>query len=90
MLMSTSTMHISLSDALKQRVKERVEQEHFSNPSDYVRTLIREDLKRQDEKRLEEMLLEGLASGSRTLGPQEWKELKEKILAGAGRQDSAL
>lgn len=81
MFMGTATLHISLSDSLKQRVKERVEEEHFSNPSDYVRTLIREDLKRQDERRLEALLLEGLESESRTFGPEEWKALKERVLA---------
>jgi antitoxin ParD1/3/4 len=81
MFMGTSTLHISLSDSLKQRVKERVKEEHFSNPSDYMRALIREDLKRRDERRLEEMLLEGLASDSRTFGPEEWKAFKERVLA---------
>lgn len=80
MLMSTATLHISLSDTLKRRVKERVEEEHFSNPSDYVRTLIREDLKRRDERRLEKMLLEGLASGPGvTVGTPEWEEFWKKL-----------
>jgi antitoxin ParD1/3/4 len=82
MLMSTATLHISLSDSLKQRVKERVKEEHFSNPSDYVRALIREDLKRRDEQRLEAMLLEGLASGPGvTAGTPEWDEFWKKLYA---------
>jgi antitoxin ParD1/3/4 len=82
--MSTATLHISLSDALKRRVKERVEEEHFSNPSDYVRALIREDLKRRDERRLEQMVLEGLASGPGVaVGTPEWEEFWKMIQAQA-------
>ena len=36
---------------MKEYVKERVEEKHYSNPSDYVRTLIRDDQKRRDPKR---------------------------------------
>jgi len=79
MFMNT-TLHISLPETLKQYVKERVDEEHFSNPSDYIRVLIREDQKQRDERKLEQMLLEGLASGSRTIGSQDWQNLKEKIL----------
>ena len=78
--MNTTTLHISLPETLKQYVKERVTEEHFSNPSDYIRVLIRDDQKRREEKKLEQMLLEGLASGSRTIDPQDWQELKSKIL----------
>lgn len=82
MKMSTASLHISLSKSLKQRVKDRVEEEHFSNPSDYVRALIRDDLKRRDEQRLEKMLLEGLASGPGiTLGSPEWESFWKSIEA---------
>jgi antitoxin ParD1/3/4 len=63
--MSPATMNISLPDSLKEYVKERVEEENYSTPSDYMRSLIREDQKRRDEKRLEQMLLEGLKSGKK-------------------------
>jgi len=85
--MSTATMHISLPDTLKRFVQERVEKEHYSNPSDYIRTLIREEQKRQDERRLESMLLEGLASGQGlTLGTPEWEAFWTKIQARAEHQ----
>lgn len=73
--MSTTTLHISLPETLKQYVKERVAEDHFSNPSDYVRALIREDQKRREERRLEEMLLEGIASGPGIApGTPEWDD----------------
>jgi antitoxin ParD1/3/4 len=80
--MSTSTMHISLPESLKQFVKEQVEKDHYSNPSDYMRALIRAEQKRQAEKRLEEMLLEGLESGpGMTLDSPEWDAFWERIEA---------
>jgi antitoxin ParD1/3/4 len=77
--MSSATMNISLPDSLKEYVKERVEEESYSTPSDYVRSLIRDDQKRRDEKRLEQMLLEGLKSGKKIhMTPKEWKKLWEE------------
>ena len=77
-------MQISLPDSMKRFVKERVEEEHYSNPSDYVRALIREDQKRRDERRLEQMVLEGLASGPGIpMTREEWNKLREEALAGS-------
>lgn len=58
-----ATMNISLPDPLKEHVREQVATGAYSNPSDYVRALIRADRKRVEEERLEQMLLDGLASG---------------------------
>jgi antitoxin ParD1/3/4 len=77
--MSQATMNISLPDSLKEYVKERVEEESYSTPSDYMRSLIRDDQRRRDEKRLEQMLLEGLKSGKKIhMAPKEWKKLWEE------------
>ena len=62
--MSNTTLHISLPERLKELVEERVKRTGtYSNASDYVRSLIRADLERVGEERLEALLLEGLASG---------------------------
>lgn len=47
--MSTTTLHISLPDALKEFALKRVEEGAYSNPSDYVRALIRADRERQQK-----------------------------------------
>jgi antitoxin ParD1/3/4 len=47
--MSTNTLHISLPEALKEFALKRVEEGAYSNPSDYVRTLIRTDRERQQK-----------------------------------------
>ena len=44
--MATTSLHVSLPDTLKEFVLRRVEEGAFSNPSDYVRALIRADRER--------------------------------------------
>jgi antitoxin ParD1/3/4 len=75
-----STMSVSLPAELKKHVQERVKQEHYGTPSDYIRSLIREDLKRGEQERLEAMLLEGLASGeARPMTKKDWQELRAEV-----------
>lgn len=59
----TTTMSISLPESLKAFIHDRVGEGHFSNPSDYIRSLVREDQQRQARERLERLLAEGIASG---------------------------
>ncbi len=67
--MSTKTtfISVSLSENLKEKVDTRLAESDFSSASEYVRTLIRADLKRHTREQLEALLLEGLNSGE----PQE-------------------
>ena len=75
-------MNISLPDSLKEYVKERVDEERYSTPSDYIRAFIREERKRRDEKKLEQMLLEGINSGPGVeYGTKEWDVFWEGIHA---------
>ena len=79
--MSTATMNISLPDSMKEYVKGRVvDEERYSTPSDYVRSLIREDQQKHDENKLEQMLLECLRSGPGIrMNPREWKKLWAEV-----------
>ena len=54
---------VSLSENLKEKVEARLAESDFGNASEYIRTLIRADLKRHARQRLEAQLLEGLSSG---------------------------
>jgi antitoxin ParD1/3/4 len=77
----TSTMTISLPKQLKEFVKERSLTAHYGTPSDYIRGLIREDLQRLEEERLEAELLKGLKSGKGIpMTPQAWKRLRAEAL----------
>jgi antitoxin ParD1/3/4 len=70
-------MTISLPKHLKEFVKDRSVTAHFGTPSDYIRGLIREDLKRLEQERLEQELLKGLRSGkSIPMTKQAWKRLR--------------
>ncbi len=70
-------MTISLPEDLKQFVKNRSRTAHYGTPSDYIRGLIREDLKRLEEERLEQELLKGLRSGKGIpMTKDAWKRLK--------------
>ena len=73
----TSTMTISLPEDLKQFVKKRSLTAHYGTPSDSIRGLIREDLKRLEQERLEQELLKGLRSGKGIpMTKEAWKQLK--------------
>ena len=58
-----STVTISLPDSLREFVEQQVERRGYGNVSEYFRTLLREAQQRESERRLEELLLEGLESG---------------------------
>jgi antitoxin ParD1/3/4 len=80
--MATTTLHISLPEELKRYVQERVAADAFSNPSDFVRSLIREDRRRQAQEHLEGLLLEGLDSGEPVpLDEAEWASLRQEVEA---------
>jgi antitoxin ParD1/3/4 len=75
-----TTMNISLPESLKEYVKERAAQTDYSNPSDYVRALIRQDKKNQAQEHLEELLLDGLNSGNlQEMTAADWKEIRQKV-----------
>ena len=76
-------MTISLPEDLKQFVKKRSRTAHFGTPSDYIRGLIREDVKRLEEERLEVELLKGLRGKGIAMTPEAWKRMRaeaEKII----------
>ena len=72
----TSTMTISLPEDLKQFVKTHSRTAHYGTPSDYIRGLLREDLKRLEQERLEIALMQGLKGTGIPMTPEVWKRLK--------------
>ena len=85
--MATTTLHISLPEELKRYVQERVVAEAYSNPSDFVRALIREDRKRRSQEHLEALLLEGLESGAaQPLDEAEWASVRQEVEEGIAAQ----
>jgi antitoxin ParD1/3/4 len=77
----TSTMTISLPKHLKEFVKKRSLTAHYGTPSDYIRGLIREDVKRLEEEQLEAELLKGLRSGKGIpMTKDAWTRLKAEAV----------
>ena len=82
----TVTMNISLPEALRDHVHQRIAEGGFANVSDFVRALIREDRERQAKAKLELMLIEGVRSGE----PEDatgayWDALKDEIRKSASK-----
>jgi len=79
-----ATLNISLPESLKGYAKDQAETANYSNPSDYVRSLIREDKERNESRqRIEAMLLEGVHSGDAIPVTSEYWAKKKKRLARA-------
>src|ERR1043166_8335491 len=74
----TSTMTISLPEDLKQFVKKRSRTAHFGTPSDYIRGLIREDLRHLEEERLEIELMKGLRGKGIAMTPEAFKRMNSE------------
>jgi antitoxin ParD1/3/4 len=72
----SSTMTISLPEDLKQFAIKRSRTAHFGTPSDYIRGLIREDLQRLEEERLEIELMKGLKGKGIPMTPAAWKRMR--------------
>lgn len=75
-----STVTISLPESLREFVEQQVERRGYGNVSEYFRTLLREAQQRERDRRLEELLLEGLESGEGVAAtPEFWAGLKADV-----------
>ena len=58
-----ASLNVSMPDELREFVAQRTTQTHHATPTEYIRSLVREDQKRADQEKLEALLLAGLDSG---------------------------
>ncbi|MEH1851273.1 MAG: type II toxin-antitoxin system ParD family antitoxin [Nostoc sp.] len=73
-------INISLPDAMRTYIEEKVTTGGYSSVSKYFRELVRQDQKRQVAERLETMLLEGLNSGNATeMTPDDWEDIRQAV-----------
>jgi antitoxin ParD1/3/4 len=63
MLFCMASLNVSMPDELRDFVTRRTKETHHATPTEYIRSLVREDQKRADHEHLEKLLLEGLESG---------------------------
>jgi len=81
-----TTVTISLPESLKDFVERQIKTKDFGNVSEYFRTLLREARAKEEDARLEALLVEGLASGEEVpLTEEFWRELKSEAAAIARR-----
>ena len=73
-----TTVTISLPETLKAFIDEQLATKGYGNVSEYFRSLLREAQERDEEARLEALLIEGLATGvdDIPLTRAFWTELK--------------
>lgn len=80
------TVTISLPESLQGFVERQVATKDYGNVSEYFRTLLREARAREEDARLEALLVEGLTSGEAIpLTKDFWTELKNEA-AGIARK----
>lgn len=82
-----ATMNISLPEALKEFVDRHVASAGYGSVSDYVRDLIRQDQVRQAERRLAELIRDGLESGAgRPADTRYWAVKRASLRASPSRR----
>jgi antitoxin ParD1/3/4 len=79
---TTTSVNISMPEVIREIMKQRMAAGGYENASEYVRHLIREDLKRASQEKLEQELLEGEASGPAEPWDARWLDgMKARLAA---------
>jgi antitoxin ParD1/3/4 len=79
--MGATSINITLPESLMLFVEEQVQSRGCSDASEYLRTLILEEQRREARADLEQKLLEGLESPASEMTDDDWAELRAEILA---------
>jgi antitoxin ParD1/3/4 len=82
MVSKAKSLHVTLPSRLRKFVDQQVKKEGYSTNSDYVQYLIRKEIKLNEQKKIERMLLEGIASGK---NDKEWVELRDELMNKYGK-----
>ena len=79
--MSGNTMSFALPETMRSYIDERVRSGQYGNTSEYIRDLVRRDQEEQARLRMQQLIGEGLSSGSgRRLDRRVEAELRERAL----------
>lgn len=79
--MGIATLNISLPDTMKTEVEEIIATEGYGNTSEFFRDLVRNYLKERRERKIEDLLLEGINSGESTpLTKDDFENIKQRGL----------
>jgi antitoxin ParD1/3/4 len=74
-----TTLNISLPAGLKKVVDQQVEEGRFASHSDYVRSLIRDDQKRAQQKALEAKLVQRLREKSIPMTGKDFDNIRTRL-----------
>ena len=58
-----ASLNVSMPDELRDFVARRTKEMNHATPTEYIRSLVREDQKRADQEKLEKLLLQSLSDG---------------------------
>jgi antitoxin ParD1/3/4 len=85
-----TTVTISLPESLKTFIDEQLATKGYGNVSEYFRSLLRAAQEREEDARLETLLVEGLATGGNDipLTREFWKDLKTEAMDLAKKHQS--
>jgi antitoxin ParD1/3/4 len=88
--LAMTTVTISLPESLKAFIEEQLATKGYGNVSEYFRSLLRAAQEREEESRLETLLVEGLVTGGNDipLTREFWKDLKTEALDLAKKHQS--
>ncbi len=77
-----TTVTISLPESLKTFIDEQLATKGYGNVSEYFRSLLRAAQEREEEARLETLLVEGLNAGGRAIpvNREFWKDLRSEAM----------
>ncbi|MGK7945859.1 MAG: type II toxin-antitoxin system ParD family antitoxin [Microcystaceae cyanobacterium] len=75
-----TTLNISLPDKMSEFIDQQLKSKGYSTASEYIRHLISQEQEKEEQKCLENSLLEGLDSGMPIEVTEEWWENKRKEL----------
>lgn len=75
-----TTLNISLPDTMREFIDRQIKTKGYSTASEYIRYLIRQEQEKEEQKRIETLLLEGLDSGEQIEITEEWWEKKRQQL----------
>jgi len=81
MSQKAQSLHVTLPPLLKKFVERQVRIFGYATKSDYIQELIRNEIKKKEQEKLERMLLKGLVSGSKEYTEKDWRNLRKKALA---------
>lgn len=86
-----TTVTISLPEILKTFIEEQLATKGYGNVSEYFRSLLRDAQEKEQDARLESLLVEGLTTGGKDipLTRQFWKDLKTEAMSLAKKQERA-